>query len=157
MAAQHTPGPWSVDTTRNLGEYGNNGPDTRSRFDSYVVFDDKGRALFDSLNSDAAEVQEEYGEDDVHAWDAVGKANLTLAAAAPELLEAAAAVAAFIGGPKDRLGRPDVGASDSMRAARAKVLELVTRYGVQGGHSTYLDQCAALLDIVVAKATGASA
>jgi hypothetical protein len=87
MSAQHTPGPWHVDSIHNDGEYGI-GPDTHSGFKSFVVCDDKGRALFDSINSDAIEVQEEHGEDDFSAWDAVGLANATLAAAAPDLLAA---------------------------------------------------------------------
>jgi hypothetical protein len=85
MSAKHTPGPWHVDSTHNEGEYGS-GPDTHSGFKSFVVFDDDGRSLFDSTNSEATEVAEAFDEDSFHAWDAVGLANLTLAAAAPELL-----------------------------------------------------------------------
>lgn len=55
------------------------------------------------------------------------------------------AVAAFIGGAKDRLGRPDAAANDTMREARQQVLALAHKFGVAGGHATYLDQCAALL------------
>lgn len=81
-------------------------------------------------------------------------ANLRLIAAAPDLLEASAAVAAFIGGPKDRFGRPEPTANDDMRAARERIREMAVQHGVAGGHHTYLDQCAALLNAVVAKATG---
>jgi hypothetical protein len=81
-----------VDTIDNEGEYGDGGPDSRSGFKSYAVYDSKGRALFDSLNSDAIEVSEEYSDDESggghYAWDAVAEANMRLAAAAPDLLAA---------------------------------------------------------------------
>ena len=75
--AKHTPGPWYVDTVRNEGEYGNNGPDTRSGFNSFAIFDTEGRVLFDSLNRDgsACEVTEDYDEDGGSAWDAQAKAD----------------------------------------------------------------------------------
>jgi hypothetical protein len=62
-----------------------------------------------------------------------------------DLPAAAEAVAAFIGGAKDRLGRPDPAANDQMREARQTIQQLATAYGVQAGHATVLDQCAALL------------
>ena len=34
MSTTHSPAPWDIDTIKNEGEYGNNGPDTRSGFDS---------------------------------------------------------------------------------------------------------------------------
>jgi hypothetical protein len=79
---------------------------------------------------------------------------ISLRASRDELLSATAAVAAFIGGAKDRLGRPDPAANDAMRAARDQVRALAERYGVQGGHQTYLDQCAALLNAAISAATG---
>jgi hypothetical protein len=63
-------------------------------------------------------------------------------------------VSLFLGGAKDRLGRPDPAASDSMRQARDRIRELAVRYGVAGGHHTYIDQCAALMRAAIAKATG---
>lgn len=60
-------------------------------------------------------------------------------------IAAVEAVAAFIGGAKDRLGRPDAAANDTMREARQRVLALAQKFGVAGGHTTCLDQCAALL------------
>lgn len=70
--------------------------------------------------------------------------------------EAAEAVAAFIGGAKDRLGRPDPAANEEMRAARERIRELAVRYGVAAGHHTYIDQCAAVLRAAIAKATGSA-
>lgn len=72
-----TPAPWSVDSTPNEGEYGNNGPDTRSGFNSFAIIDAEGRVLFDSLNRDgsACEVTEDYDEDGGSAWDAQAKAD----------------------------------------------------------------------------------
>lgn len=76
-AAQHTPTPWSVDSTRNEGEYGDGGPDPRSGFDSFVIMDSEGRVLFDSLNRDGSmtEITEEGDsyEGHFHAWDAAAK------------------------------------------------------------------------------------
>jgi hypothetical protein len=112
MSAKHTPGPWHVDSTHNEGEYGS-GPDTHSGFKSFVVFDDDGRSLFDSTNSEATEVAEAFDEDSFHAWDAVGLANLTLAAAAPELL-------AFV--ESSLADFTAAGTTDSPREAEARAL-----------------------------------
>lgn len=83
-----TPGPWEVDTVDNEGTYGD-GPDCHSGFKSYEVRDEKGRVLFDSINSDAAEIHEEWADDELgsshHAWDEVARRNLTLAGAAPDM------------------------------------------------------------------------
>lgn len=67
------------------------------------------------------------------------------------------AVAVFIGGAKDRLGRPDPAANDAMREARQTIQRLAIFYGVGGGHATYLDQCAALLRAVAAGVSGPDA
>lgn len=82
---KHTPGPWEIDAIDNCGEYGDGGPDTSTGFKSYAVYDAKGRVLFDTLNSDAAEVHDEIDENGHYAWDEVGKRNLTLAQAAPDM------------------------------------------------------------------------
>ncbi|MNV67092.1 hypothetical protein D3C71_1598760 [compost metagenome] len=84
---KHSPAPWSVETVRNEGEYGS-GPETSTGFDSYAVLDANGRTLFDSINSDVAEVHAVEHCLGVDAWDDVARENLTLAAAAPELLDA---------------------------------------------------------------------
>lgn len=119
MSVAHTPGPWNVDSTRNEGDYGDGGPDPRSGFDSFVVVDEQGRSLFDSLNSSAIEVHEEAGEDDLYAFDAVGKANLTLAAAAPELLTALKALrmVAVWDEDADEVGRADFDAAAALADA----------------------------------------
>lgn len=62
------------------------GPDAHSGFKSYAVYDANGQALFDSINSDAIEVDVEYDEFGAYAWDRVGEANLTLASASPDML-----------------------------------------------------------------------
>lgn len=87
MTTKHSPAPWSVETVRNEGEYGS-GPDTNTGFDSYAVLDANGRTLFDSLNSDVAEVHAVEHCLGVDAWDDVARENLTMAAAAPDLLAA---------------------------------------------------------------------
>lgn len=63
-AADIAPGAWDHDTDNNDGAYGS-GPDARHGFSSYFMMDDKGRRLFDSYNSEVAEVH----EDDDSAWD----------------------------------------------------------------------------------------
>ena len=54
-----------------------------------VVKDAKGKVLFDTINADVAEIHTEHdGEGGVHRWCEEARQNLTLAAAAPELLAA---------------------------------------------------------------------
>ncbi|WP_157126731.1 hypothetical protein [Burkholderia metallica] len=91
---KHTPGPWEIDTIDNCGEYGDGGPDTSTGFKSYAVYDAKGRVLFDTLNSDAAEIHEQGYDLDHYAWDEVGKQNLTLAQASPDMAEILEIIAA---------------------------------------------------------------
>jgi phosphosulfolactate phosphohydrolase-like enzyme len=88
-------------------------------------------------------------EDEAIAAEIVRRVN-----AHDDLLAASIAVAQFIGGAKDRLGRPDPAGDEATRKAREQVRALAERYTVQGGHHTYLDQCAALLRAVIARATG---
>ena len=77
-----TPGPWESDGTVNEGAYGS-GEDCSEGFQSYFVWSEKGR-IVDTLNSDVAEVQEEFDEDGVHAWDHVGSQNTDFIAHARE-------------------------------------------------------------------------
>ncbi len=73
-----TPGPW----------YYENVEDREDRSAHGVVKDDKDRILFDTLNSDVATINTEYDEGSVYRWDEQARLNLTLAAAAPDLLAA---------------------------------------------------------------------
>ncbi len=57
-----------------------------------VVLDADGKVLFDTLNSDVAEIHTDHGEGSVTRTDERGRVNLTLAAAAPDLLAAAQGV-----------------------------------------------------------------
>jgi hypothetical protein len=91
LARAATPGPWEVDTVRNDGEYGDGGPDSHVGFDSFAIFDQGGRALFDSLNRDGAltQVDEEADyEDGYHrAWDRLAEADARyLAACSPDVV-----------------------------------------------------------------------
>jgi hypothetical protein len=131
VSVQPTPGPWFASPLRTQG--------ANPKMDGCDIGAENG--------ANVAIVLHQAG--DREPSETIANANLI--AAVPDLLAATVEVAIFIGGAKDRLGRPDV-VSDEMRAARARILELATRYGVQGGHHTYLDQCAALLNAVVAKA-----
>lgn len=66
------PGAWEHDTEENEGAYGA-GPGARHGFKSYVMFDGRGRRIFDGGNSEIALVQEECDEDGAHAWDESGR------------------------------------------------------------------------------------
>lgn len=73
------------------------------------------------------------------------------AVAGPSDIQDLLAIAAFLGGAKDRLGRPDAAANDEMRAAREAIRAAAVRHGVAGGHHTYIDQCAAVLTAIAIK------
>jgi hypothetical protein len=81
LAAGPTPGRWDVDSTKNDGEYGNGGPDSKSGFSSFVLIDSKGNAICDTLNSDVAEVEEWMDDEDAGATDERGQKNLYYMAA----------------------------------------------------------------------------
>jgi hypothetical protein len=95
---KHNPGPWEYED-RPLRE-------DRSAYG--VVKDADGRVLFDSLNSDVAEIHQESDEDGVTRWDAAARRNLGLAAAAPNLLDAAKAVLAGWYGTKGEVYPADI-------------------------------------------------
>lgn len=80
----HSPAPWECETVQSRED--------RSAY--AVVKDASGNVLFDTLNSDVAVIYEEYDERAAYRWDENGRANLTLAAAAPELLAACEALLA---------------------------------------------------------------
>ena len=92
MEAAATKGPWECDTTHNEGSYGA-GEDVYEGFKSYTILSEDGKVLFDSLNSDAIEVHEEYDEDGATAWDEIARRNAELIVAMrnalPDLLDAA--------------------------------------------------------------------
>lgn len=81
LAEAATPGPWDYDTEKNDGEYGHFGPDSKAGFKSYAIHCTAG-TLFDTLNSDMAEIHEEWDEDSFYAWDDVGRRNAEYVAAA---------------------------------------------------------------------------
>lgn len=76
--SKHTPGPWEYENVHDCPE--------RNAY--AVVKDANGKILFDTLNSDVAEIHTEHDEGSVYRWDETGRRNLTLAAASPELLAA---------------------------------------------------------------------
>lgn len=106
MSSQLSPTPWECENVSQCSE--------RSGY--AVVKDARGKVLFDTLNSDVAEIRVEHDENGATYYDDQGKADLTLAAAAPDLLAACIdAVAAFeIEVPN---GNPTIAA---LRAAIAK-------------------------------------
>lgn len=80
LQAGPTPGEWYVDSTRSEGEYGDGGPDGRSGFDAFALFNEAGHALLDTLNRDTrlSEITEEADEYEGHfrAWDVLGERDL---------------------------------------------------------------------------------
>ncbi|MEX3972226.1 hypothetical protein [Paraburkholderia caribensis] len=126
-AIKHSPGPWTVDTIDNEGEYSLGGDESACGFKSHAVLDANGRVLFDSLNSEVAEIHEEIDEDARYAWDGQSECDLRLAAAAPELLEALQYALPYLEAcvPNPRNGvnadySVDVNCVDRARAAIAK-------------------------------------
>lgn len=83
-----TPGPWIVDTIKTEMTYGG-GPDASTGMvTTYIVTAQDGQMIADTSQSDVVLVEEEYHEDGVSAFDAQGRANAALIAAAPDLLDA---------------------------------------------------------------------
>ncbi len=80
------PGPWSYE----------NVPDPTVQSAYGHVVDADGKILFDTINAGVGEIHEGYDDVGVHRWDAVAEANLTLAAAAPDLLAACELAAEFL-------------------------------------------------------------
>ena len=87
MEAAAAKGPWECDTTHNEGSYGA-GEDVYEGFKSYTILSEDGKVLFDSLNSDAIEVHEEYDEDGATAWDEIARRNAELIVAMRNALPA---------------------------------------------------------------------
>lgn len=94
LTAKASPGPLGVDTIDNDGQYGDGGPDPRTGFKSFAIFDANGRAMFDSLNRHHAisEVHEDHGDESSYAWDEPARLDAAYLAHAanhlPALVEA---------------------------------------------------------------------
>ncbi|CAM3305515.1 ead/Ea22-like family protein [Klebsiella variicola] len=73
-AEKATPGEWWADEVKNEGCYGS-GDDCVEGFTSYAIYGSDGQALFDSLNSDAACISEEYDGEGHVAWDETAQRN----------------------------------------------------------------------------------
>ena len=69
-----TPGEWWADEVKNEGCYGS-GDDCVEGFTSYAIYGSDGQTLFDSLNSDAACICEEYDGEGHVAWDEAAQRN----------------------------------------------------------------------------------
>jgi len=61
--------PLWVDGTKSIGEYGGGPSAAGHRFTAYVIYDEAGNAIFDSLNADDCEIVQEWDEDGGRAWD----------------------------------------------------------------------------------------
>lgn len=73
-AEKATPGEWWADEVKNEGCYGS-GDDCVVGFTSYAIYGSDGQTLFDSLNSDAACICEEYDGEGHVAWDETAQRN----------------------------------------------------------------------------------
>ncbi|CAH5112046.1 hypothetical protein AI2803V1_3707 [Klebsiella pneumoniae] len=73
-AEKATPGEWWADEVKNEGCYGS-GDDCMEGFTSYAIYGSDGQTLFDSLNSDAACICEEYDGEGHVAWDETAQRN----------------------------------------------------------------------------------
>ncbi|MCP6612118.1 hypothetical protein NL511_28035, partial [Klebsiella pneumoniae] len=69
-----TQGEWWADEVKNEGCYGS-GDDCVEGFTSYAIYDSDGQTIFDSLNSDAACISEEYDGEGHVAWDETAQRN----------------------------------------------------------------------------------
>ncbi|WP_418278882.1 ead/Ea22-like family protein [Klebsiella pneumoniae] len=73
-AGKATSGEWWADEVKNEGCYGS-GDDCVEGFTSYAIYGSDGQTLFDSLNSDAACICEEYDGEGHVAWDETAQRN----------------------------------------------------------------------------------
>ncbi|GKK46403.1 hypothetical protein NUBL22001_51970 [Klebsiella pneumoniae] len=73
-AEKATQGEWWADEVKNEGCYGS-GDDCVEGFTSYAICDSDGQTIFDSLNSDAACISEEYDGEGHVAWDETAQRN----------------------------------------------------------------------------------
>ncbi|MGD1660213.1 ead/Ea22-like family protein [Klebsiella pneumoniae] len=73
-AEKATQGEWWADEVKNEGCYGS-GDDCVEGFTSYAIYGADGQTLFDSLNSDAACISEEYDGEGHVAWDETAQRN----------------------------------------------------------------------------------
>ncbi|HHL3509610.1 TPA: ead/Ea22-like family protein [Klebsiella pneumoniae] len=73
-AGKATQGEWWADEVKNEGCYGS-GDDCVEGFTSYAIYGSDGQTLFDSLNSDAACISEEYDGEGHVAWDETAQRN----------------------------------------------------------------------------------
>ncbi|MHC3039942.1 ead/Ea22-like family protein [Klebsiella pneumoniae] len=73
-AEKATQGEWWADEVKNEGCYGS-GDDCVEGFTSYAIYGSDGQTLFDSLNSDAACISEEYDGEGHVAWDETAQRN----------------------------------------------------------------------------------
>lgn len=67
-------GEWWAEEVKNEGCYGS-GDDCVEGFTSYAIYGSDGQTLFDSLNSDAACISEEYDGEGHVAWDETAQRN----------------------------------------------------------------------------------
>ena len=73
-AEKATQGEWWSDEVKNEGCYGS-GDDCVEGLTSYAIYGSDGQTLFDSLNSDAASISEEYDGEGHVAWDETAQRN----------------------------------------------------------------------------------
>ncbi len=82
LADAASAGPWEADDELDRDAVYGHGDEDNSGFHKSKMYGPDGKVLFDSLNSDACLVHEEYDEDGIYAWDDVAKRNFAFIAAA---------------------------------------------------------------------------
>lgn len=125
LVSKATPGLWSREPVKNEGDYGM-GDECHTGFSSYAATDEKGIALFDTLNSGDGEVAVEFYEDGADAYDVIGLANIKAAISAVNFIRTyGAAVTELLAAASDGRDQPyKSGTVDGMHFSPAKTRRL---------------------------------
>ncbi|ELZ3335856.1 ead/Ea22-like family protein [Klebsiella pneumoniae] len=126
-AGKATQGEWWADEVKNEGCYGS-GDDCVEGFTSYAIYGSDGQTLFDSLNSDAACICEEYDGEGHVAWDETAQSNAEfIALANPANI---LALVEALENSESRLHEVAVAcatAEQALEKAQQRIIELVAR------------------------------
>ncbi|MEG9685811.1 ead/Ea22-like family protein [Klebsiella michiganensis] len=126
-AEKATQGEWWADEVKNEGCYGS-GDDCVEGFTSYAIYGSDGQTLFDSLNSDAACISEEYDGEGHVAWDETAQRNAEFIALANPANTLALVEALEKGQTKAiEQGRTACELFDEVTALRQRIAELESR------------------------------
>lgn len=126
-AEKATQGEWWADEVKNEGCYGS-GDDCVEGFTSYAIYGSDGQTLFDSLNSDAACICEEYDGEGHVAWDETAQRNAEfIALANPANVLALAEALEKVQGMEAYWKVQCRGITDHCEVLQARIAELESR------------------------------